>query len=382
MVERTLGRAARTGEAEAWVAWDGGEAASVVAITVDAAAIAVWSMMTRSATAGAAPAARCFEGALAGSWREATAGAVLRATPSWPAAPRRVRLRRPRRRARVRPRGRPGAVRGARPGRRLNDARRRRPADADLASCMQNGPKSHESHLRPHAGHGSVRTSCRACRRPGHRPPPRGRTTSCAPRSSPATSCRASACARRRSPSASARRARPSARRSCAEADGLVDLEPHRGAVVRAFPADDLLDLYDVRALLESRAAALAAERVLPALFERLGELPHARRGPDGRGARRDRAADGLERGVPPARRRRRREPAPPRRDARGRGHPARLPRGVPDGRPPARRQPHVPPRDPRRARVGIGAERAETAMRLHVLSAKDFLIEVMRELD
>jgi DNA-binding GntR family transcriptional regulator len=43
---------------------------------------------------------------------------------------------------------------------------------------------------------------------------------------------------------------------------GLVEVEPNRGAVVRAFDRDDLLDLYNVRALLEPAAAALAAKRI------------------------------------------------------------------------------------------------------------------------
>ncbi len=46
------------------------------------------------------------------------------------------------------------------------------------------------------------------------------------------------------------------------EAQGLVEVEPNRGAVVRPFDRDDLLDLYAVRALLEPAAAALAATRI------------------------------------------------------------------------------------------------------------------------
>ncbi len=57
------------------------------------------------------------------------------------------------------------------------------------------------------------------------------------------------------------------------EADGLVELEPRRGAIVRGFAADELADLYDVRALLEPRAAALAAARIDPAALDRLQEL-------------------------------------------------------------------------------------------------------------
>jgi DNA-binding GntR family transcriptional regulator len=46
------------------------------------------------------------------------------------------------------------------------------------------------------------------------------------------------------------------------EAQGLVEVEPNRGAVVRAFDRADLLDLYEVRALLEPAAAARAARRI------------------------------------------------------------------------------------------------------------------------
>jgi DNA-binding GntR family transcriptional regulator len=46
------------------------------------------------------------------------------------------------------------------------------------------------------------------------------------------------------------------------EAQGLVDVEPNRGAVVRSFDRDDLFDLYQLRALLEPRAAALATPRI------------------------------------------------------------------------------------------------------------------------
>jgi DNA-binding GntR family transcriptional regulator len=46
------------------------------------------------------------------------------------------------------------------------------------------------------------------------------------------------------------------------EGDGLVEIEPRRGAVVRTFDPADLVDLYEVRAVLEARAAGLAALRV------------------------------------------------------------------------------------------------------------------------
>jgi len=60
------------------------------------------------------------------------------------------------------------------------------------------------------------------------------------------------------------------------EAQGLVDVEPNRGAVVRSFDRDDLFDLYQVRALLEPRAAALAARTISAADIERLDALCEA----------------------------------------------------------------------------------------------------------
>jgi DNA-binding GntR family transcriptional regulator len=54
------------------------------------------------------------------------------------------------------------------------------------------------------------------------------------------------------------------------EAQGLVEVEPNRGAVVRAFDRADLLDLYEVRALLEPAAAARAARRIDPDDIARL----------------------------------------------------------------------------------------------------------------
>ena len=57
------------------------------------------------------------------------------------------------------------------------------------------------------------------------------------------------------------------------EAQGLVEVEPNRGAVVKAFDAADLLDLYELRALLEPQAAARAATRIGDADVARLIEL-------------------------------------------------------------------------------------------------------------
>jgi DNA-binding GntR family transcriptional regulator len=55
--------------------------------------------------------------------------------------------------------------------------------------------------------------------------------------------------------------------------EGLVDIEPRRGAVVRPFDASDLLDLYDVRGLIEPHAARRAATRIGPGELERLRAL-------------------------------------------------------------------------------------------------------------
>jgi DNA-binding GntR family transcriptional regulator len=66
------------------------------------------------------------------------------------------------------------------------------------------------------------------------------------------------------------------------EREGLVVVEPHRGAVVRAFDAADLLDLYEVRELIEPHAARRAATRAPETALARLQELcdlaerPHA----------------------------------------------------------------------------------------------------------
>lgn len=55
--------------------------------------------------------------------------------------------------------------------------------------------------------------------------------------------------------------------------EGLVDIEPRRGAVVRSFDAADLLDLYDVRTLIEPHAARRAATRISDDSLSRLREL-------------------------------------------------------------------------------------------------------------
>src|SRR6478609_12169202 len=57
------------------------------------------------------------------------------------------------------------------------------------------------------------------------------------------------------------------------EGQGLVEVEPNRGAVVRTFDRDDVRDLYEVRALIEPHAAARAATRIDGDALQRLEAL-------------------------------------------------------------------------------------------------------------
>ncbi|MGH9018530.1 MAG: GntR family transcriptional regulator, partial [Acidimicrobiales bacterium] len=56
------------------------------------------------------------------------------------------------------------------------------------------------------------------------------------------------------------------------EVEGLVLYRRHRGAVVRTTTADEVIDLYELRARLESYAAELAAARSTPADHRALHE--------------------------------------------------------------------------------------------------------------
>lgn len=58
--------------------------------------------------------------------------------------------------------------------------------------------------------------------------------------------------------------------------EGLVDMQPHRGARVADVPITDLNEVYLVREVLESAATRLAAQRVTPEQIRRLEEA-HAR---------------------------------------------------------------------------------------------------------
>src|SRR6201991_2930938 len=57
------------------------------------------------------------------------------------------------------------------------------------------------------------------------------------------------------------------------EGQGLVEVEPNRGAVVRSYDRDDVLDLYELRALIEPHAAARAATRIDAAQLAELDAL-------------------------------------------------------------------------------------------------------------
>lgn len=55
--------------------------------------------------------------------------------------------------------------------------------------------------------------------------------------------------------------------------DGLVVLQPHRGAFVRRLTLAEVSNLFEVRITLESKVAALAAERLTPAQQAKIEEL-------------------------------------------------------------------------------------------------------------
>ncbi len=56
------------------------------------------------------------------------------------------------------------------------------------------------------------------------------------------------------------------------QAEGLVTSSPNRGATVRSYAADEIADMYELRALLEGHAARRAAERISQAEIMRLEE--------------------------------------------------------------------------------------------------------------
>lgn len=57
------------------------------------------------------------------------------------------------------------------------------------------------------------------------------------------------------------------------EAEGLVTLIPNRGAIVCSYSVQDVLEIYDLRALLEGHAARRAAKEITGSELDRLRQL-------------------------------------------------------------------------------------------------------------
>ena len=57
------------------------------------------------------------------------------------------------------------------------------------------------------------------------------------------------------------------------EAEGLVEIEPNKGAMVCSFTIEDVWDIYDLRAVLEGHAARRAADRIDEGGLARLRSL-------------------------------------------------------------------------------------------------------------
>ena len=57
------------------------------------------------------------------------------------------------------------------------------------------------------------------------------------------------------------------------EAEGLVEIAQNRGAMVCSFSAEEVWEIYDLRAVLEGHAARRAADRIGASEWRRLGEL-------------------------------------------------------------------------------------------------------------
>lgn len=60
------------------------------------------------------------------------------------------------------------------------------------------------------------------------------------------------------------------------EAEGLVRIEPHKGAIVAAFSLEEIDDVFDLRVLLEPRLLAQSAPKLTGADFDRIAELDGA----------------------------------------------------------------------------------------------------------
>lgn len=57
------------------------------------------------------------------------------------------------------------------------------------------------------------------------------------------------------------------------ELEGLVTIVPNKGAYVNGITAEDVRDIYRIRARLEGLCAAMAAERISPAQLEQMEEI-------------------------------------------------------------------------------------------------------------
>jgi DNA-binding GntR family transcriptional regulator len=160
------------------------------------------------------------------------------------------------------------------------------------------------------------------------------------------------------------------------EGEGLVDIEPRRGALVRSFASADLVDLYEIRVLLEPAAAARAALRIQDHALERLQVLVALSdaRGGNGLGAIDDQIAwnEELHALVIAA-------AGSPRLSAALRAT-AGIPRSFRTAfwRDDAHREfSQTCHRELVAALVERSAERAEAVMRMHILRAKDALVAV-----
>ncbi len=63
------------------------------------------------------------------------------------------------------------------------------------------------------------------------------------------------------------------------QAEGLVRIDPHRGAVVFHPSVDDVLEFYEIREALESLAVSQAIRKIEPGVADRLAELISTMRG-------------------------------------------------------------------------------------------------------
>jgi DNA-binding GntR family transcriptional regulator len=74
------------------------------------------------------------------------------------------------------------------------------------------------------------------------------------------------------------------------QSEGLVELVPNRGAFVRTITADDLVEIYTLRGLLESHAARLASEHAKPEQLDAMEDAQTRLRRMQARGSAADQA--------------------------------------------------------------------------------------------